>query len=101
MQSKIELQPSLDVNLISNPSANPNPDQVNTPLEQVSTNLKAKQVVDSSIVSVESLPSVKSSAGQNEEIKVENLSGVGPSKSARKRARKKEKKREAKKFKME
>ncbi|XP_078154064.1 uncharacterized protein LOC144549207 [Carex rostrata] len=101
MQSKIELQPSLDVNLISNPSANPNPDQVNTPPEQVSTNLKAKQVADSSIVSVESLPSVKSSVGQSEEIKVENLSGVGPSKSARKRARKKEKKREAKKVKME
>lgn len=106
MQSKIKLHPSWDVNLISNPSTDPN--EVNTTLDQASTNPKAKQVGDSSVSLVESLPSAKSSAGpagsvlgQGEEIKVENLSAVGPSRNARKRARRKERELEAKKVKMD
>jgi hypothetical protein len=106
IQSKVKLNPSWNVSLMPNPNTDPNPDQVNTTLDQVSTNPKDKEVGDSGGTLEESLPLVKSSTvpagtvlGQTEEIKMENQSAVGLSRNARKRARRRERDLVAKKVK--
>ncbi|KAJ4775155.1 hypothetical protein LUZ62_059412 [Rhynchospora pubera] len=105
LQSKTILDPSPGINLIANPSTNPQPNEGSSCRHPVRTDPKTNQVGDDCTVlmsspSVVICPGAASSVlGQRE--KVENLPAMGLSKNARKRARKKEKNLDSKKVKLE